>query len=207
MVSLNRLEYHGNTLYLVRSDGKRYPGYSDGNGGFRFAPVSLSDKPDDPTPPPTTPPDSGGGNGKDWQWPFQYSRYVIQNYPLAQYGMRKNPVTGLYTMHWGLDFGAGGIAGQPVPAAAAGTVTNASYNGAMGNHVVIEHPGGFRTRYFHFVRIPDVKTGQVVTKGQKLGNVGSTGNSTGPHLHWETYENNVAANPRDFMKRRGVPEN
>lgn len=211
MSTLKRLEYHGDTLYLVGSDGKRYPGYPDGHGNFLFKPVSLSDKPDpEPEPDPGTPTTPPNPGGKDWRWPFQYSRYVIQSgyyAPLAQYGMRVNPVTGVYKMHWGLDFGAAGIPGMPIPAAAAGTVVAATYNGGMGNHVIIDHPGGFRTRYFHMVRLPDVKLGQKVTIGQTLGNVGNTGNSAGAHLHWETYENGVAMNPREFMKRRGVPEN
>lgn len=147
----------------------------------------------------------GASDDGTWQWPFQYSVYVLST-PLAQYGMRVNPVTGAYTMHWGLDFGGGGIAGKPIPCAADGRVVEANFNSAMGNHVVVDHPGGFRTRYFHMVSAPAVSAGQSVTKGQTLGNVGSTGNSTGAHLHWETYTNGEHNNPRDFMKARGVPE-
>lgn len=147
----------------------------------------------------------GGSDDGTWQWPFKYSEYVLST-PLAQYGMRRNPATGVYTMHWGLDFGGGGIAGKPIPCAAAGKVVEAGFNSAMGNHVVVDHPGGFRTRYFHMVTTPSVSAGDNVTKGQTLGNVGSTGQSTGEHLHWETYTNGEHNNPRDFMKARGVPE-
>lgn len=150
-----------------------------------------------------------GGSGGAWQWPFKYSQWVILTgpiAPLAQYGMRVNPVTGVRRLHAGLDFGVGGINGKPIPAAAAGTVTEAGYNGAMGNHVIIDHGNGFVTRYFHMIATPSVVAGQKVTKGQTLGNVGSTGLSTGPHLHWETIVNGQPQNPRDFMKARGVPE-
>lgn len=151
-------------------------------------------------------PTSGGGDGAAWQWPFQYSRYVIQSDPLAQFGWRIHPIYHTRKLHMGLDFGAGGIAGLAIPAASAGTVIESGYNGTMGNHVILSHTGNFLTRYFHMVRTPDVSTGQKVTKGQKLGNVGATGAATGAHLHWETWENGAAVNPRDFMKRRGTPE-
>jgi len=150
---------------------------------------------------------TSGGASDDgtWQWPFKYSEYVL-SIPEAQYGVRVHPITGVKKMHYGLDFGAGGIAGKPIPCASDGKVVEANFNSAMGNHVIVDHPGGFRTRYFHMVTTPSVSAGQSVTKGQTLGNVGSTGLSNGPHLHWETLTNGEWNNPRDFMKARGVPE-
>lgn len=209
MTNLVRMEFIGDQLAIVADDGTKHLGYPTGLGSWVYTPISLSAD--------TGTPDPGNGGGDStpstgsglWQWPFQYSKYVFTTGPIApltQYGMRVNPVSGKYIMHWGLDFGKGGIAGMPIPAAAAGTVTESTYNAAMGNHVILSHDGGFITRYFHMVRTPDVKLGQKVTKGQTLGNVGSTGNATGPHLHWETYEKGVHVNPRDFMKHRGVPE-
>lgn len=141
-----------------------------------------------------------------WAWPFKYSEWVIQSDPLAQYGYRINPVTGVRALHQGLDFGAGGIAGKPIPAAAAGTVTVAGYTDTMGNNVAINHGNNFVTRYFHMVAAPAVSVGQRVSLGTILGNVGSTGNSTGAHLHWETRVNGNSMNPRDFMRQRGYPE-
>ncbi|QXG07820.1 hypothetical protein [Curtobacterium phage Reje] len=188
--------------------------FDDGSTTFAFPTTSqtwLIKEPEKEAPTPDPKPDPGGEpDDGSWQWPFKYSQYVIQTgywAPLAQYGMRVNPVSGVYRLHAGLDFGGAGITGLPIPAAAAGTVAAAGYNAGMGNHVWINHAGGFQTRYFHMVTTPKVATGAKVTKGQILGNVGSTGNSTGAHLHWETHTTpGVTVNPRDFMKARGVPE-
>lgn len=203
MVEISKLQLLGDELLLRRSDGKSYVAIPTQWNRWATKPIPLDDKPEpEPEPNPgggTPTPPAGGGGGAAWQWPFQYSRYVL-SIPEAQYGPRWG------RMHWGLDFGGAGIAGQAVPACADGTVVEAAYNPAMGNHVVIDHPGGFRTRSFHFVAFPPVKVGQKVTKGERIGNVGSTGQSTGAHLHWETYENGVHLNPRDFMKHRGIPE-
>lgn len=147
----------------------------------------------------------GNGDSGDWQWPFQYSQFVLSD-PRAQFGMRVNPVTGVYTLHRGLDFGAGGINGRDVKAAHAGTVTVPPKD-ARGNNVSIAHGNGWETHYFHMQdNSIVVQTGDTVEAGAKLGKVGSTGNSTGAHLHWETIENGEAVNPRDFMKARGNPE-
>jgi murein DD-endopeptidase MepM/ murein hydrolase activator NlpD len=197
-------------LLVVMDDGTIYTTYS-ATGSDWVVTANAGKK--DPVVDPKPDPGDGGGTPDptpgDWQWPFQYSRYVFQTGPyasLAQFGYRIHPITGVKKLHMGLDFGAGGIAGMAIPAASGGTVVEANYNGAMGNHVIIDHAGGFRTRYFHMVATPDVRAGQTVTKGQKLGNVGSTGLSTGPHLHWETFEGGQVVDPRGFMKRRGAPE-
>jgi hypothetical protein len=151
-------------------------------------------------------PKGGGSSGSaTWRWPFQYSRWVTSD-PLAQYGMRLDPVTHVYQLHAGLDFGAGGIAGLNIPAACAGTVSQSGYNSAQGNHVLLSHANNFQTAYFHMRDTPSVFVGQTVKIGQTLGVVGSTGQATGPHLHWETHTNGTPSNPRDFMRARGVPE-
>lgn len=85
--------------------------------------------------------------------------------------------------HTGLDFA--GEEGAPVVAARAGTVMEAGLGGAYGNTVVIAHPGGLFTRYAHLEQVPDVVVGQQVQRGQRIGLRGSTGNSTGSHLHFE----------------------
>jgi murein DD-endopeptidase MepM/ murein hydrolase activator NlpD len=84
--------------------------------------------------------------------------------------------------------------GTPVRAAAAGRVTSAHYSTTAGNMIVIDHGGGFDTRYFHLSRFA-VGVGARVSQGQTIGYVGSTGNSTGNHLHFETRASGVALDP------------
>lgn len=164
-------------------------------------------------------PGSGGGGGPvtpgEWQWPFQYSVYVFQPpnpiAPLTQFNpARRNPVSGIVRPHTGLDFGAGGINGKQIPSAHDGVVEisaspSAPYFG-YGAAILIRHPDGTACLYAHRQQ-KFLNVGDKVTKGQNLGLVGATGNVTGPHLHWETWEkNNVKVNPRQFMKDRGVKE-
>lgn len=160
-------------------------------------------------------PASGGGSGSgEWQWPFQYTRWVIQTgvyNQLAQFNPhRLDPFTGRYSAHTGLDFGAGGINGQPIPSAHAGVVEisaspSAPYFG-YGAAILIRHPDGTACLYAHRQR-KELNVGDKVTKGQIIGHVGATGWATGPHLHWETWDKgNVKVDPRKFMKARGVPE-
>lgn len=99
-------------------------------------------------------------------------------------------------MHEGLDIGAG--SGAPIRAAAAGTVSHAGWLGGYGNLVVVEHGGGLATAYAHQQRIA-VSVGQTVGQGQLLGEVGSTGNSTGPHLHFEVRVNGSAVDPLGYL--------
>ncbi|MEU8351004.1 M23 family metallopeptidase, partial [Streptomyces sp. NPDC048845] len=106
--------------------------------------------------------------------------------------------------HSGQDFVAS--TGTPVKAAHGGTVVTAGWGGSYGNNVVIKHDANTYTQYGHLSKI-DVKVGQQLTTGQEIGKVGSTGNSTGPHLHFETrttpnYGSGVE--PVHFLKERGV---
>lgn len=158
--------------------------------------------------------ESSGGGSAGWQWPFQYSKWVIQtgeNGYLAQFNpARRSPVTGVVRPHTGLDFGAGGIAGQPIPSAHAGTVElsaglNDQYFG-YGAAILIRHPDGTACLYAHRPQ-KELNVGDKVAKGQTIGHVGMSGQSTGYHLHWETWEKDgTKVNPRDFMKARGAPE-
>ncbi len=100
------------------------------------------------------------------------------------------------SMHSGIDIGAG--YGASIRAAAGGTVIMADYNGGYGNCVVIDHGGGFSTLYGHMSYI-EVSDGEVVEQGELLGEVGSTGNSTGPHLHFETRVDGSAENPMRYL--------
>lgn len=108
------------------------------------------------------------------------------------YGMRHHPILKRSRMHTGVDFGAGN--GSPIYAAAGGVVVSASYSGGYGNLVIIDHGGGITTCYAHCSRM-NVRSGQSVRKGQQIANVGSTGLSTGPHLHFEVRVNGRPVNP------------
>ena len=98
--------------------------------------------------------------------------------------------------HTGLDIGAS--SGTPVKAAASGTVIWAGYKGSLGNLVVVSHTNGVQTYYGHCSKIY-VSSGQSVSQGQTISAVGSTGNSTGPHLHFEIRVNGVAYNPQNYV--------
>lgn len=113
------------------------------------------------------------------------------------YGMRIDPFLRAPAMHTGLDFR--GEVGDPVRATAAGSVTHAGWNGGYGKMVEIDHGNGFSTRYAHLFSI-DVEVGQTVRIGEILGRVGSTGRSTGPHLHYETRIQGDAVDPQKFLR-------
>jgi murein DD-endopeptidase MepM/ murein hydrolase activator NlpD len=124
--------------------------------------------------------------------------YSPVNYPAlsSSFGWRQNPVTGRYAMHDGLDFSA--PRGTPIRAASGGVVTEAGAAGAYGKMVEINHGNGFVTRYAHASQL-DVNVGDIVEKGQLIGNVGSTGRSTGPHLHFEVRLAGHPLNPDLFL--------
>ena len=108
------------------------------------------------------------------------------------FGNRYHPIVHKNRLHAGIDIGAG--SGSPIVAAAAGTVVSAGWRGGYGNCVIIDHGGNISTLYGHMSRI-SVSDGQKVARGQKIGNVGSTGLATGPHLHWEVRVNGTPVNP------------
>ena len=111
----------------------------------------------------------------------------------SNYGLRMHPILGYARMHRGLDFRAG--YGTPILAAADGRVAGAGWAGGYGRQVRLAHANGLATSYSHMSRIA-VSSGARVRRGQVIGYVGSTGLSTGPHLHFETYRNGVTVNPR-----------
>jgi murein DD-endopeptidase MepM/ murein hydrolase activator NlpD len=100
----------------------------------------------------------------------------------SSFGLRKDPFSGQAKFHRGIDLAA--PEGTPVVAALPGKVVSAGYESGYGNTVLLEHDGGIQTRYGHLASI-NVKQGDVVTSENALGTVGSTGHSTGPHLHFE----------------------
>jgi murein DD-endopeptidase MepM/ murein hydrolase activator NlpD len=113
------------------------------------------------------------------------------------FGMRMDPFLRAPAMHTGLDMR--GETGDPVRATANGTVTSAGNNGGYGKMVEIEHKNGLSTRYAHLSSI-DVKVGQDVRIGQIIGRIGSTGRSTGPHLHYETRVDGEAVDPQKYLR-------
>jgi murein DD-endopeptidase MepM/ murein hydrolase activator NlpD len=108
------------------------------------------------------------------------------------FGLRRHPILGYTRMHSGVDFGAAW--GSPIHAVASGIVSYAGRHGGHGNYVRIEHGGGLGSGYGHMSRIA-VAPGTRVQAGQVIGYVGSTGLSTGPHLHYEVYANGRTVNP------------
>jgi len=100
--------------------------------------------------------------------------------------------------HKGIDISA--PSGTPIPAAAAGRVASKGYEPlGAGNFVQIDHGNGLRTKYFHLRESAPVSTGQQVTEGQTIGYVGSTGRSSGPHLHFEVWEGGQARDPMGYI--------
>lgn len=112
----------------------------------------------------------------------------------SRYGMRRHPVTGFNAMHRGIDFAV--PTGTPILAAGTGHIEMASWNGSYGKYVRIRHNSTYKTAYAHLSRFePGLRRGKVVQQGEVIGYVGSTGRSTGPHLHYEILVNNRHVNP------------
>jgi murein DD-endopeptidase MepM/ murein hydrolase activator NlpD len=113
------------------------------------------------------------------------------------FGMRIDPFIRAPAMHTGLDFR--GETGDEIRASAGGKITTAGWNGGYGKMVEIDHGNGLSSRYGHMSDI-NVKVGQTVKVGQIIGKVGSTGRSTGPHLHFETRVEGEAVDPQKFLR-------
>ena len=114
-----------------------------------------------------------------------------------EFGFRRNPFGGrTYEFHAGMDID--GERGDQVVAPANGVVTEAGWKGGYGNMVEVDHGNGLKTRYGHLSKI-DVNIGDQITRGQVMAYVGSTGRSTGPHLHYELRLNDRPINPRRFL--------
>jgi len=121
----------------------------------------------------------------------------VQTYRTSAYGLRKDPFTKRPTFHEGLDFG--GQRETPIVATADGTVIFSGRNGGYGKSIEIDHGHGFITRYGHMNKL-NVKRGQVVKKGDKIGGMGSTGRSTATHLHYEVHFQGRVYDPDKFLK-------
>ena len=136
--------------------------------------------------------------GGELAWPVPgYTRIT------SKYGMRTHPITGVYKLHTGVDIRA--PMGANFIAANDGIVTKASYNGAYGNMVIIDHGGGVSTLYAHGSEIL-VEVGQTVKRGDPVLKVGSTGYSTGAHAHFEVRLNGVVTDPMPYITNGLVPQ-
>ncbi|MDR0910513.1 MAG: M23 family metallopeptidase [Spirochaetaceae bacterium] len=126
-------------------------------------------------------------------------RKPITGYRLtSNFGWRNDPFTGTRKYHGGLDMAIAN--GTPVKAASEGKVSATGYNGTYGNYVIISHSSNWQTLYAHLSKI-SVKEGAAVTSSTKIGEVGSTGYSTGPHLHFAVYKNGKSVNPLDYLAK------
>ena len=118
------------------------------------------------------------------------------------YGMRKHPILGYDRLHQGVDFAA--PTGTPIMAAGTGFIEKIGMNGGAGNYIKIKHVNGYKTAYGHMNKFAaGLKKGSKVTQGQTIGFVGSTGMSTGPHLHYEVIFNNKKINPMKMQLPSG----
>lgn len=125
-----------------------------------------------------------------WEWP------VLGDYTISSpFGTRVDPITGEIRTHEGVDI-AGDI-GMQVVASRSGTVTHAGWARGFGKLVIIDHGEGLQTYYGHLSDF-SVRYGQKVDKGQEVGKMGSTGRSTGPHLHFQVNVNGTPVNPLTF---------
>lgn len=129
---------------------------------------------------------------------FVAGRPITWGWLSSRYGYRSDPFTGKRTWHDGVDLA--GKEGSDIIAVAAGVVTYAGERYGYGNLVEIDHGEGLVTRYAHAKAIK-VKLGDVVQKGQVVALMGSTGRSTGPHVHFEVLKNGKSKNPEDYIQR------
>lgn len=130
--------------------------------------------------------------GGEFLWPVP-GYYGIT----SQFGYRYHPISGKYKYHNGTDISGSGISGKPILAVNSGTVLIAGYNSGYGNYVVIDHGGGITSLYAHAKSL-NVRAGQNVSRGDTVAYVGSTGYSTGPHLHLEFTKNGQRVDPLDY---------
>lgn len=128
--------------------------------------------------------------GGSMVWPTPSTRYIT-----SPYGWRTHPILGNRRFHNGIDIGAG--QGANVVAANSGTVIFSGVNGGYGNCLIIDHGGGIKTLYGHCSKLL-VSNGETVSAGQVIAYVGSTGLSSGPHLHYEIYVNGSTVDPMSY---------
>jgi murein DD-endopeptidase MepM/ murein hydrolase activator NlpD len=124
------------------------------------------------------------------------SIWPVHGWVTSGFGFRTNPFTGLNQMHEGLDIS--NRIGTPVIAPADGIVSDTGKDLSYGNAVAVSHGFGVTTRFYHLSKIL-VSAGQKVKRGDRIAEVGTTGKSTGPHLHYEVRVNGVSVNPARYI--------
>ncbi|MCM1128824.1 MAG: M23 family metallopeptidase [Oxalobacter formigenes] len=145
----------------------------------------------------------GSRSGGYYSFNGKSQKKAFLKYPLAftrvssAFSMRKHPITGLWKQHKGIDFAA--PMGTPIRSAADGTIEFVGWQNGYGKFIIVKHWGAYTTAYGHMSRFnPDIKKGTKVKQGDIIGYVGSTGMSTGPHLHYEFRINGVQRDPRQI---------
>jgi len=130
------------------------------------------------------------------QWAATPSIWPVQGWISSKFGHRISPFTGRNTMHGGIDISA--PMSTPVVAPAGGTVVLAQFEAGLGNAIILSHGYGLKTTYGHLAKLK-VRDGQAVKRGDVIGWVGSTGLSTGPHLHYEVEHRGASMDPLKFI--------
>jgi murein DD-endopeptidase MepM/ murein hydrolase activator NlpD len=123
--------------------------------------------------------------------------YPVRGRLSSPFGWRSDPISGERRYHAAIDLAAG--MGTPVKASMDGRVTSVGFNATYGNYIIITHLDGYQTMYAH-LSVVSVENSQYVVQGREIGKVGSTGYSTGPHLHFSLYKNSRSLNPLDYLK-------
>lgn len=186
MAKVSRLIPFGNQLVVQLSDGTKILTYPSGSDLWYPGPNSGSGG-------------SGGGTG-GWQTPLDMTIWKVTD----NYGMRVDPVTGVNQLHAGIDLSGPGVTGTDIWAVADGTIYENAYSSGSGNRVGIQHADGTETLYFHMLNPSSVVVGAPVHKGDVIGQVGSTGQSTGAHLHFQCqysppWNDSNSLDPRVYM--------
>jgi murein DD-endopeptidase MepM/ murein hydrolase activator NlpD len=122
--------------------------------------------------------------------------YPVRGRLSSPYGWRNDPISGARRFHAALDMAAN--TGTPVKASMDGRVATVGLNSVYGKYIILSHGGGFQTLYAHLNSVA-VTQGTYVNQGSKIGEVGSTGYSTGPHLHFAVYRNGKPVNPLEYL--------
>ena len=166
--------------------------YQELSSMMTISPASLATSVP-PTTRPTAPSDNSGSStpvSGGWKVPINYTAMT------SAFGWRIHPIYGTRKFHYGVDLAA--PTGTPIYATRSGTVSTASYNGSAGYYVQINHGDGYRSIYMHMTHYV-VSAGQNVSQGQVIGYCGSTGGSTGPHLHFGISYNGSYVNPANYI--------
>jgi len=130
------------------------------------------------------------------RWASTPSIWPVRGWVTSRFGGREDPLTGRKSTHAGIDIA--GPYGKDIVSTADGTVVFAGVEGSYGKVVVVDHGYGMKSRYAHMASIV-VSAGELVKRGQTIGQLGNTGRSTGPHLHYEVRINGIPQNPRNYI--------